>query len=543
MNKNFSMTAWGGVVYIFVLCLACHWMLPLNDGFFWDDNVYYGLIQGRHYAEFSRFILETGLPINILFFRGLDLFVGIANHRWVSFATIFLSALLLNSLFRRYGGEFKPLSLVFVSLYLTLFPFKSTVLLCTTVYQVMLLLFLLAVYVRVRYGAHDSPVIRFFALFVFSLLSFISFNTASILVLYYFYMAFEYCCTQGFRRAAWSAQSMWSFVRRNLLVLLLPIIYWSVKNAFFPTHGLYVKYNQVSFDFGQIYFSISAFISTIFINGLFYGVVAKSQVLFFAIVFFFLVFMAFPRLLQWTCFDFPSLSLSRAGLLLWTLSFVIISALPYTLVPTAPRFQGWESRHTLLFTLSLPIFVLVVVIVYLDRIRSLSRMESMGVMFRPLIVCIALTGVVGANMIYLDYQALAIKQWSVVENLKVRPDLQRYSSFWIDDQVGDFSKNGFSWYEATHQSWYEWVAIFTRAWGREKWFGNNVDEPRASSYKGVRFTATDINPEGEECRLTLKNVTHYRKSELVLRYWFLKYFGTQAQLQQFLLSLVSIESC
>ena len=535
--------SWGRTAYILSLCFVCHWMLLINDGFFWDDNVFYGLIQGKHYDEFSIFILETGLPISILFFRGLDILVGITNHRWLSFVTIFLSAILLNDLFKRYAGEYRPLSLVFTTLYLTLFPFKSTVLLCTTAYQVMLLFFILAVYIRIRYGTDDAVRVRVLALVAFSVLSFISFNTASILVLFYFYLIFEYFYSQRFARSAWGMRCMWDYARRNMLVLLLPIFYWFIKNAFFPTHGLYISYNKINFDLQRSFSTGIDFVMGVLKYGPLYNVATKSQLLFLLIVLLFPVLTAFPRVMAWARFRLPVNKMSRVLWLSWSVAFLLISALPYVLTQNSPSFQGWSSRHYLLFTLSVPIFVLVVLGIYLDRIKSIARMESIGFIFRPAILCIALTGAVSSNLIYLDYQALAVKQWSVVENLKAKSELKGYSSFWIDDQIGDFSKNGFTWYEATHQSWYEWVAIFTKAWGGERWFGNNADEPQASFYKGVRYSAADINPEGEECRLVLKNTTPYRKYEVVRKYWALKYFGTAEELRQFLLSISSIESC
>lgn len=542
MNKSIFSGHIKSVACIFLVCLACHWMLLLNDGFFWDDNVYYGLIQGKHYAELSVFLLETGLPLNILFFRGLDLFFGVSNHRVVGFFTIFLSAVLLNSLFRRYAGDFKPLSLVFTSLYLTLFPFKSTVLLCTLVYQVMLLFFIVAVYVRVNFGQHDSRGVRLGALAAFSLLSFFSFNTASILVLFYFFLAFEYFSAAGFSRVAWSFRSMWAYARNNVLVLLLPIAYWMLKSFFFPTHGLYGNYNKINFDLKRYWDAGWAFLTGIFNFGPFHNVVTRAPSLFLAIVILFVVLTAFPRWWDNGRFQLPPIRISRALSLCWTFVFLVISALPYILVQQGPRFQGWESRHYILFTLSLPIFVLAIALVYLDRLKVMARAESMGFIFRPLVLCISLVGAASANLVYLDYQLLAIKQWAVVENLKAKPELKRYSSFWVDDQIGDFSKTDFLWYEADKQAWYEWSAIFKKAWAAEKWYANNVDT-REEFYKSIRYGASDIDPKGEKCTLVLNNTSPYGKTGIVRRYFSLKYFGSDIQLQEFLMSIASIDGC
>jgi hypothetical protein len=544
MKKKLGFNSLINIGYIFLVCLSCHWMLFFNDGFFWDDNVHYGLIQGKHYAELSVFFLETGLPLNIIFFRSIDFLFGISNHRIVGFFTIFLSAVLISSLFRRYAGDFKSLSLVFVSLYLSLFPFKSTVLLCTLGYQVMLLFFILAVYIRVNFSEHDSAVVRFFALAGFALLSFVSFNTASILVLFYFFLSFEYFFAFKFSREAWSILSMWTYARRNLLVLLLPVAYWLVKSIFFPTHGLYENYNKISFNLKGGWDVCVAFFSGIFTYGPFHILATKthSQAVLLSILMLFVVLTVFPRCWIVGKFHLPTVRINYVLTLCWSIAFLFISLLPYALVQQPPRFQGWESRHYLLFTLSLPVFVLIAVSIYFDRLKVIASSLSIGFIFRPLIISIVLVGVISSNIVYLDYQLLAIKQWAVVENLKAKPELKRYSSFRIDDQVGDFSRNGFSWYEANHQAWYEWVAIFKKAWSAEKWYGNNINE-REEFFKGVRYGASDIDPAGEKCLLTLKNISPYGRIGTARRYWKLKYFGADSQLQEFLLSIVTIESC
>jgi hypothetical protein len=543
MNKKSYFSNYTAITYLLLLCFACNWMLLLNDGFFWDDNVYYGLIQGQHYEEFTTFILETGLPINILFFRGMDYLIGITNHRWVSFATIFFSAILLNDLFKHIAGKYKSLSLVFATLYLTLFPFKSTVLLCTTVYQVMLLLFIAAVYVRVRFGINESKWVRVTSRVTFIMLSFISFNTASILVAFYFYLAFEYFCLYEPSQSAWSRKKILDYIKNNIFEILLPIIYWLIKENFFPTHGLYVNYNKINFDLQNTISVTSKFLSRIFKYNPLYSVTTKSQLLALLIFLFPLLLMSFSWTSAWKRFNLSPFRGNQWLWLFWPTSFLIITALPYALLQIVGSPQGWESRHYILLTLSLPIFILAVVGLYLNRIREIAQLSSIGFLFRPLICTIALAGAVNMNIVYLDYQALAIKQWSVVENLKVKPELKKFSSFWINDQVGDFSKKGFTWYEATHQSWYEWVAIFTKAWGAEKWFGNNSDEPSASSYKGTRYSASEINPTGMECRLTLLKTTPLSKYDIVRHYWSAKYFGTDDQRKAFLLSISSISSC
>jgi hypothetical protein len=190
----------------------------------------------------------------------------------------------------------------------------------------------------------------------------------------------------------------------------------------------------------------------------------------------------------------------------------------------------------------LPVFVLVIALVYIDRVKTMATAESMGFIFRPLVLCISLVGAASANYVYLDYQLIAIKQWAVVENLKARPELKRYASFWVDDQIGDFSKAEFSWYEANNQAWYEWTAIFKKAWSAEKWYANNLGT-RDEFYKGIRYGAADIDPKGEKCTLVLTNTSPHGKSGTARRYFSMKYFGSDIQLQQFLLSIATVKGC
>jgi len=529
---------------ILFVCLLCHGLLLLNDGFFWDDNLLYSLIQGRHYEELSVWAWEMGLPSHVIFFRGLDLLVGIANHRWVSFLTIFLSAVLLNDLFKRYAGDAKFLSMVFTVLYVTLFPFKSTVLLCTTQYQVTLFLFLLAINVRLRFKTHASLLIRRVASFVFLFFSFISFSTASILVLYYYYLLFEYFYADDDIRDPWDLRNLGNFVRGNVHTLLLPIIFWLIKNSFFRSSGMYADYNKIGFDSGLIISSLFSTFDGLVAHNAVFNVIARAPLLFIVLVVTCLVlFTAFPKLMLWKGGKLPPYSSDKMVWLMWSVVFLFVSAFPYAVANHYPSPQGWESRHYLLFTLSWPSFILAAGCFYFQRVKTLANVQSIDCTFRKTIMCIALAGALNSNLIYLDYQAIAIKQWSVVENLRARPDLKKYSSFKIDDQVGDFSKMGVTWHDATHQAWYEWAAIFTKAWGEEKWFGNNIDKRQAEFFKGVRYGASEINPSGLECKITIRNLVNYTKFGHVRRYLYIKYLGSNEELKRHLSSLISIESC
>lgn len=528
--------------YLFLVSLLCNWMLLLNDGFFWDDNLLFNIFEDKHYQELIDLGLEMGLPLNIIFFRGLDMFFGVQNYRWISFLSIFLSSALVNKIFKYYGGRFSNLSLVFTTLYLTIFPFHSTVLLCTLVYQVMLLMFLFAVYLRARFGDCDSRLGKLLILIVFCTLAFISFNTASILVLYYFYLLFDYFYRNNFSLESFRFENLKDYICKWWLIILLPIIYWVCKQTFFPTHGRYLGYNKITFNLYLNLQILYDFYRALFVDPVLFISSNVKPIVIKVVLFMCISLVFFPRLWVAPKFKLPNLIASYKSLMFWALSFLLISALPYVLVLQPPRFQGWESRHLLLFTLSLPIFIFVLLVVALDRLRILGRAGTIGFIFRPLILCIALMGAIYTNKIYLDYQLLAIKQWALVENFKARPELQKYSRFLIYDDVGDFAKHGFSWREANHEAFYGWVAVFKKAWGSERWYANNNDE-RHEFDKSDRYGAAEINPSGLLLELLISSASEKSKTQIVLNYWRLKYFGTPQELREYLLSIVTIDPC
>ena len=530
-------------IYIILLCILCNWMLLMNDGFYWDDNIYYYLIKNKHYEEFTDFMMETGLPLNILFFRGLDLLVGIEKHRWISFATILASSFLVKKIFESCTKESEKISQIFVLLYISLYPFKSTVLLCTTVYQVMVMFFLMAIFIRRTTFEHSSNWIRSIGTCLFGLLSFISFDTASILLLYYFYIAFEYRENIEIRNSnLFDVNVFKSYIKKNFVLILLPLIYWIIKNIIFPTHGEYIGYNKIKLDLLEIVNSLMAFVRSIFFDTALTNISKIYHSYYYWVAIVCISLMAWPNVLK--CMDAGSTEKCSIGVrnVLWSILFLFITALPYALIHLRPSYRGFESRHLILVTLSLPIFLLYLLFYVFEKIKKNATILNIEYISRPIIFCIVMSGIVASNILYIDYQAIAIKQWSVIENLKLRGDLKQYSEFVVSDYVGDFSNSGFVGDEAAHQEWYEWVSIFSKAWGAQKWYGYNTGR-NVNFIESARYGTLDIDKNGRRCELKLFKTTNMSKGSVVAGYWREKYFGDEAGVRQYLLSISTIQGC
>jgi hypothetical protein len=516
-------------------------MLLINDGFFWDDNLIYVLYETKNYDELYVWALEMGSPLSYFYMRANDYFFGLSNHRLISFISIVISSVLAYEIFKYYSQLSKLYCLAFISLFVGLYPFKTTVLLSTLQYQLSFLLFLLAVFLRAEFSSHNKFFIGYIASALFIFLSLASFATASVLVLYCFYMMFDYFYTAGCNSKSFNFRFIYFYFRKNLLLLSLPFIYWAVKFVYFPVHGLYSDYNSIGFDFIKMVGVFKDFFEGVFVYGSIYNLWFNSPRSIFVLLLIFL----FASLILGKCTHPSARGFSgwhnHSYLIFWSSMFILFTALPYMLVNASPSFEGWNSRHYILWTVSLPVFVFTVLYVYFDRIRVLSGATSLNFVLYSSIFCVALSGIISSNYVYLGYQVQAIKQHAVVENLKERPDLKIYSGFWIDDQISNFNNNYPS-NAVPYQAWYEWAAIFRKAWGAEKWYGNNINmnEDRMVS---ARYGASEINPDGLRCTVILKSSSNYGRSGVVRRYFTYKYFGTEMQLKQFLLSIVSLDGC
>lgn len=529
------------IFLIVTICFLTNWMLLINDGFFWDDNLIYVLFETKNYNELHAWSLEMGLPLNYFYLIINDYLFGFNNHRLISFISIVISSALVHDIFRHYSRMSIFAGFAFVSLYISLYPFKTTVLLSTLQYQLSLFFFLLAVFLRLNYSLNNNSFVRLLVQIIFIILSLVSFATASILVLYCFYMMFDYFHSAEYKSRAFTFSHAYIYAQKNLLLMLLPFIYWLVKSVFFPVHGLYSGYNSINLDLNQLIHVFKSFFESFFVYGLFYNLWVNSPRSIFLISLTFVLLSIILGRNSYGSVGRISKGCKYSCCIFGSSVFILITALPYMLVNAAPSFGGWNSRHYILWTVSAPVFVFAVLYIYVDKLKEMSGAVSLNFIFYSSIICIVVAGIFSSNYVYLDYQVQAIKQHAVVENLKKRPDLKIYSVFWIDDRIGSFNGSHLA-NTLPYQAWYEWAAIFRKAWGAEKWYGNNINmnEERIVS---ARYGASLINPDGLRCTLILSNKSTYGRSGVVRRYLKYKYFGTEGQLNDFLLSIVSLEGC
>lgn len=525
---------------MYLVLLACallgHAQLLMADGVRWDDALLYKLDQTGDHADLREWMMQMGLPINYLFFRTVFAFPGYGSHLVLSFLSILLCAILLYR-YLTAGPRWNAESAALLSaLFIFALPFKSTVLLSTLQYQFSLVFFLLACHLaEKRFGPHGRA-----WLLAALVLFFLSFNTASLLA--YFYVYFLASCLAFVRfHDAPRLRAIRIWLGKSWFLMLWPFAYFGLKLSLFPTYGPYQNYNKLSFDPRRISTTTRIYFEDGFANPISQIARMDAQLPLALIPLAAVIFLLLRSArAQEDRSDALSLRGIRIPLYLLGVAFCL-SFLPYVLVGQAPRPFYWESRHLLLFTITIPMAIFAIV-----RLASLPfRGEAFNAR------CVARLATAGICAVfclvgYVSYfivQIGSIKQHAIVENLRKLPRLKEYDYFSVVDNAKDFAGNRLSLYEATHENYYGWAFLFTRAWGEERWFGYSHDEFRKDRpYRLGRYGTSRINTDGRWCTLTIDANPGRTQWQIYRQYYWYK-FVEKDKLRPFLESLVSISGC
>ena len=230
-------------ILIVAVTLVTHGLLLLNDGIYWDDWLWINL---PGYTLNLNNVTSVYSQAGFLPTYWIHLWLSnVLGFRWVEFVSLALVGILVYSisqetkLFSRCEG-------LFIALIVIAYPaFQTWIVFSTANYVFYYALFFLAAFLSLK--AEKSVGVRHYGLRIVSLLLFIlSYNFNSLLVFY-----FGFLILLVFFRGRTLSISWRQAVRQSLLhrldYMLLPFLFWVVKQAFFPRYGIYVNYNQFTF--------------------------------------------------------------------------------------------------------------------------------------------------------------------------------------------------------------------------------------------------------------------------------------------------------
>jgi hypothetical protein len=385
--------------------LLAHGVMLLNDGLYWDGWILESWQRNRSWPEMRRFFAEVGLaPLYYQhrFLAGLP--HRLLAYRAIAFLALLLAAFAVYFIGRRIGLD----ASVCVALALLFLSYTGYHMHVDTVvginYSVPMALFYwaaLAALSALDHGGAAHWGLRIASLLLFAL----SFTANSTLVYYFGFLALMY----GLRVAP----------LHGIDYILLPFVYWFLKNRLTPRHGHYANYNRMrplSRHFPRGLLDALRFGLEASLTAPWKSAVAHHWLWLLAAVFF--AAAALPR-----SFAEPLLASPAARFLAWGLALFLLAALPYALV--AHRFfaDGWGTRFNLLFHLPVALIVLGV----------------LGLALPPHLVLPALAVLLAANAVhlnltYLHYLAAWVKNRSWLHKLARVPAARQASVLLVDDR-------------------------------------------------------------------------------------------------------------
>ncbi len=419
-------------------------MLLLNDGIYWDDWLIYPQLHRGDWQSIDALVREVGItPFNAAF---LDSFAylpgGVFTVKLAVFALIVAIACLAYLIAREAG--LGRLEAWLVSALAMVFPgFQDWVLLVTAAYVFDLAVFLLATFLLLH-AEGAAPVARRALRLAAAIAFVLSFGLNSLLTLYYGALLLLLLVLLRSISVRELVRTRWMY---GLALVVLPVLYWEVRQGLFQPSSLYVGYNAIVTNTSVVKADYEMFIrhgiSDQFGQALGVALRPWAWPLFGALI----VGLA----LAWRRVG-EHVNVSRrpalAGAVLGVLALGL-AMLPYTAVGKYPSVHGWDTRHDLL--VGLPLMLLVVLGVRLALPSG-----------RAAWVGIALLGTVGVALSATgieDYSALQ-SRWAtdqaVMAQLHNDAGAGRYSVYWVHDEtpgLEDFYR------------FYEWSAMLGDVYG------------------------------------------------------------------------------
>jgi hypothetical protein len=418
------MTEQSALLFPFLICLygtLAHGVMLLNDGVYWDGWMVESWRRTRNWGAMKRFFSEVGLPLYYHQHRLLTRFgARVFEYRLIAFVSTLLSALAVYFISLHLGYLDTVNSLLLALLYLSYTGYHMNV--ETNVglqYTFPTAMFYWAVYAALVSQDHVGAAhwgLRLTALATFL----VAFNANSLLVYYFGFLGIKL-----FTNPAGSGDflhGMGMEALRNIDYVVLPFVYWVLKEKLTPRHGFYKDYNRLQLR--PFLFLFGAF------NAIGSGLeapitapiksAAAANYLWIAVGAFSVAIYAIGS----AALDLPALSPAIvAAMLCAGFILFVLAAVPYILVGQNFFPAGWATKHHMLF--HLPAALLVLGVLHLLIPASLVL---------PVAAFVLALNMSYLIWLYLFYIAVAVKDRSWLHKLSGIDAAKDVSIFYITDK-------------------------------------------------------------------------------------------------------------
>jgi hypothetical protein len=440
--------------YLLILLVgaASHWQVLFNDGTYWDDWIVRAFPSGKPYwPSILGIARETGVVITNVWLAHL---YDLLDWRLVVFASVVVSGILAYRIGIETGliGRFEALFLAFITM--TFPAFQTWIVFSTASYVLCYTLFLAAALLALKAEpARGAPrwLLRGSALVLFVL----SFGTNSLLVFYLGFLLLLFIVVR--RREQLTTRQTLRRAPRYIYYVLLPVLFWVIKQAFFPRAGLYASYNAFTFSLEAVNNGIHVFLTDAIL-----GQVKEALVTFLGLpALAVTVLLFFAWLLKRRAGRFAVTATQPSKLVVFGLVLLFLAIFPYVAVGLRPTLHGWETRHALL--VALPLGLVTVGVTRLSIGPNPDAGTGANVTATILLSCLVAAFCLATNGNYAKWQARWAKDRSVIEKLRTMNDLRPVSVFWVND----FSRIG----TAEGYQFYEWSHLLNSIWSGESRIG------------------------------------------------------------------------
>lgn len=414
------------ILFLFY-CLAHFGLFFISNGIYWDDWAIYRsnpeILLSISKRMGKMFDLEAYLHI-------IAMHVGPWFYKLATFLLMFFTGIFLDRILRRHINIEASIRMLIVLFFLIL-PFNlARSLICVFQYTVCYFLFFLA------WCVYDKNKI------IACILFFISFNTNSLLVFYA--IPFLEISSRNIKNI--NINSVFTFIKKNIVLTLLPFIYFTFKFLYFKPSDEFLGYNQ-GYSLTSIFKSAIFQFLNIFNTKLNIGLTILLILATYLLV----------KKLKINTFSENSLKNIKVGLGLG-LGMIFFACFPYWIVGHVPTFIEWSSRHQLLMPLGFS-----VLIVSLVQLMDIKR----RIFFISIIAGASISISVSSYFEYfIDWQ----KQTQLITLLKNDKVTKVADLVVFNDNT--LSRN----YHSREYRFYEWNGILENAYQNEKKFGIRKSE-------------------------------------------------------------------
>lgn len=506
----------GSLIGIILFVFLSHGLLLLNDGIYWDAALTHFYLEDPTYSELILFTKEAGIPETAYFHIFANLFPDrVFAYKFFTFFSILSNAILIFKIASLWISKANAVKIACLS---AVYPaFQVSIMSSMMQYHLDYTLFLLGAWLQLsnQYTLSPNNQRKYFIRRITSLLLFAASFTLNSLLVFYFGFIILYFLSQQHKNLNNPAM----FFVRNIDFLLLPFLYWYLKNLFFPTFGAYTTYNQFNFSFEIMKWTATVFFTSSVLRPFVYEIPLYLTILILSIGLILLKKQAYNSILIKNSVS------SDLLLLTYGLFLLLCGTLPYILVGKPPHPDSMDTRNALLVALPMSIIIFSIV----EMISHAS--------IRFFIVYFLVVGfLLQSTQNYINWQARWVKDRSIILNMSDHPTLKKSSIIWVEND--HYHIEGTDWFYTS-----DWSGIARSAFGDEhhaivgRPFVNSEEEIPLTGFS-PRYLTSGVDSSGCRAKISIfKGDRQHDNFGLVIRYYYYR-FLQPSQMSQFLSPIV-----